>query len=313
MSEGITIRAMRESDLAATDRLYRLAFGTWFELPDPMQFRGDAALFEPRLRSYPDGGLVAEADGELAGLSFASRWGSLGVLGPVAVRPDLWRKGVARLLVPATLEIVARWQCRLAGLFTFPQSTTHIQLYEKFGFWPRYLTPVMAKTVTAAETVPGALSLSEAADRAGFIAACRVLADRVFAGLDLGREIATVIDARIGDVILLAEGSALAGFAICHTGRGSEGGTRQCYVKFALVRPGAGAGERLARLLAACEAFAAKSGVPQISAGVSTGRHHAYRLMVELGFRTVLPGVQMHRPWQDAYDRAEDYAIDDWR
>ena len=313
MSTNLTIREMRASDLAAADRVFRLAFGTWFQLPDPMQFRGDAALFEPRLRANPGGGLVAEADGAIVGLGFASRWGSLGVLGPIAVLPDLWRQGVARQLMGPALEIFARWQCRLVGLFTFPQSTTHLRLYQDFGFWPRHLTPVMAKPVSAAAPVPGALSLAAAPERGPVVAACRDLADAAFPGLDLSREIATVLDGKIGDVIALADGSKIEGFAICHSGAGSEGGTKGLYVKFALVRSGDGAAKRLSRLIAACEAFAAKRGVAQISAGVSAGRHHAYRLLVELGFRTQLMGVQMLRPWQDGYDRPDVYALDDWR
>lgn len=313
MSANLTIRAMRVSDLTAADRVFRLAFGTWFQLPDPMRFRGDAALFEPRLRANPDGGLVAEADGAIVGLGFASRWGSLGVLGPIAVLPDFWRQGVARQLMGPTLEIFARWQCRLAGLFTFPQSATHLRLYQDFGFWPRHLTPVMTKPVSAAAPVPGALSLATAPERASLAAACSDLADAVFPGLDLSREIATVLDGKIGDVIALADGSTVQGFAICHSGAGSEGGSKGFYVKFALVRPGGGAAERLSRLIAACEAAAAKSGAAQISAGISVGRHHAYRLLVELGFRTQLMGVQMLRPWQEGYDRPEIYALDDWR
>lgn len=313
MSANLTIREMRESDLAAADRVFRLAFGTWFQLPDPMQFRGDAALFEPRRRAYPDGGVVAEADGAIVGLGFASRWGSLGVLGPIAVLPHLWRQGVARQLMAPTLEIFARWQCRLTGLFTFPQSATHIRLYQDFGFWPRHLTPVMTKPAGAATAAPGALSLAAAHDRAGLLAGCRDLADAVLPGLDLGCEMTTVLDGNIGDVIALADRSKVEGFAICHSGAGSEAGTKGFYVKFALVRSGDGAAERLSRLIAACEAEAARRGVAQVSAGVSTGRHHAYRLLVERGFRTQLMGVQMHRPWQDGYDRPDIFALDDWR
>ena len=54
-------------------------------------------------------------------------------------------------------------------------------------------------------------------------------------------------------------------------------------------------------------------GIAQISAGCSTGRHHAYRLMVERGFRTQLMGVQMLRPWREGFDRPDVWAIDDWR
>src|SRR5579872_511720 len=296
MNANLTIREMRESDLSAADRLYRLAFGTWFQLPEPLQFRGDAALFTPRWRAYPDGGVVAEREGAMIGLGFASRWGSLGVLGPVAVRPDLWRQGIARELMAATLEIFARWHSALVGLFTFPQSATHVRLYQQFGFWPRHLTPVMTKPIT--EAVPSAaFSLREARDRGGLTAACGELTRSVFAGLDLGREIACVLDGDLGDVLLLADGSRLDGFAVCHTGAGSEGGSKGLYVKFALVRSGAGAEDRLARLVASCEAFAQRCGVPQLSVGTSTGRHGAYRLLVERGYRTQLMGVMMHRPW----------------
>ena len=134
MSAILTIRDMRESDLAAADRVFRLAFGTWFQVPDPMQFRGDAALFGPRLRANPDGGIVAEQDGAIVGLGFASHWGSIGILGPIAVLPHLWRQGVARQLIGPVLDVFARWRCPLAGLFTFPQSATHLRLYQEFGF-----------------------------------------------------------------------------------------------------------------------------------------------------------------------------------
>ena len=33
---------MRQDDVAAADRVFRLAFGTYLGLPDPMQFAGDA-------------------------------------------------------------------------------------------------------------------------------------------------------------------------------------------------------------------------------------------------------------------------------
>lgn len=312
MSSDLAIRPMRATDLDAADRLFRLAFGTWFQLADPMQFRGDAALFGPRLGAYPDGGIVAERDGEMVGLGFASRWGSLGVLGPIAVHPALWGQGVARLLVGAVLEIFAGWQSRLVGLFTFPQSATHLRLYQHFGFWPRHLTPILAKPARPTGAAMDALALSGAPGRAALIAECRALADRTYAGLDLTREIECVL-AGFGDVLVLHGGSQLDGFAICHTGAGSEGGSRTLYVKFALARPGPGAAERFERLLASCETFAAARGVLQLSAGLPTGRHHAYRLMVERGFRAQLIGVMMHRPWADAYDGPENFAIDDWR
>jgi GNAT superfamily N-acetyltransferase len=313
MVDAITIRPLTLGDFAEADRVRRLAFGTYLQLPDPMQFGGDGSLLLSRARTYPDGGVVAVAGGRIIGLSFASELGSLGVLGPVAVLPEFWRQGVARLLVAASVDIIDRWHCRMAGLFTFPQSAQHIRLYQEFGFWPRHVTPVMAKPVTAREAVAGTTLLGASADRAALAARCGAVADAIFPGLDLAREMTTPLENGLGEVIVLVEGSSVAGFAICHTGAGSEGGSAACYVKFAFARPGATRAERLERLIQACENFAAARGVQSLIAGVSTGRHFAYRMLVQMGFRTQLTGIQMHRPWFEAYDRPDVFALDDWR
>jgi len=313
MSAEITIRAMVEGDLEEADRVFRRAFGTFFGLPDPMNFRGDAGLIDSRWHSYPDGGVVAARDGTMIGFSFASQWGSLGVFGPVAVLPEYWKQGIARQMLGPTLDIFARRQSRMVGLFTFPQSAMHLRLYQDFGFWPRFLTPILAKPIAGPHRVPGAIALSTASDRAVHVDACRDLTESIYDGLDLGGEIANVLDRGLGDTILLREDGAVAGFAVCHSGAGSEGGSQSCYIKFGLVRSGDGAAARLARLVAACEDFARARGVDQISAGVSTGRHEAYRAMLGMGFRIQLPGVTMHRPYVEGYDRPDVFALEDWR
>ena len=38
----ISIRPLQESDLPEADRIYRLAFGTFLNVPDPIAFFGDA-------------------------------------------------------------------------------------------------------------------------------------------------------------------------------------------------------------------------------------------------------------------------------
>lgn len=311
---AIEIKTLDEDDVDAAERLRRLAFGTLFGLPDPLSFRGDAALLGPRRWAFPEGGVVAAENGELLGVAMANHWGSLGIFGPVAVHPEQWRRGIARALLEATLPIFARWGSRVVGLFTFPERVSHVRLYQSAGFWPRHLTAIMARAVTAPSPVPDALSfLDNLADRRDLIAQCAVLTDSIFAGLDLTREIEMVVDHGLGDVIFIAEGSRIAGFAICHTGKGSEAGSGAAYVKFAAVRSGAQAPQRLARLIEACSDFAQRKGATQISAGVNLGRMEAYRLLIELGFRTTLQGVAMHRPWTEAYDQPDIFALDDWR
>ena len=143
----ITIRPLDEHDLPEAERIFRLAFGTFLGLPDPMSFMGDADLVSTRWRSDPAAALGAYVDGALVGSNFATNWGSFGFFGPLTVRPDLWDKGIAQRLLAATIRLFGKWGTRQAGLFTFPQSPKHLALYQKFDFWPQYLTPVMSKPV----------------------------------------------------------------------------------------------------------------------------------------------------------------------
>ena len=314
----IEIRALREGELDAADRVYRLAFGTLLGLPDPTRYRGDAELIRNRVRAYPDGAFVAVSDGEILGVSLANNLGSLGVLGPVAVHPKHWHGGIARRLLEPTVEVFSRWRNRMAGLFTFPDAG-HLRLYQGFGFWPRYLVPVMTKPVAPATEAreeadeDAAAGAGDAAARQALAAECHTLAATIYPGLDLRREIEMIEAPERGGVVVVRDGATLAGFAICHCGKGSEGGAQTGYLKFALVRSGAEAPQYFSRLLAAAEGFARRRGAAQLMAGVSAGRHRAHRQLVEMGFRTQLQGVAMHRPWDEAYDRPEIYALDDWR
>jgi predicted N-acetyltransferase YhbS len=310
---SVSIRGLRAADVAAADRVYRLAFGTLLGLKEPASFRGDADLIISRARAYPDGAFVAESDGAIIGVSLANNWGSLGILGPVAVLPEYWHKGIAQRLLEPTLEAFARWQSQTVGLFTFP-NPGHLGLYQRFGFWPRFLVAVMAKDIAAAGSGDTSLALSRhPARQEALVAGCHALAATAYPGLDLRQEIATVLTHRLGDVLVLLEDGAVVGFAICHCGAGSEGGSPSCYIKFALVRSGAEAPALFSRLLAAAENLGRECGAQTLTAGISAGRHPAHRQMVEQGFRTILQGVAMHRPWRELYDRPEIYAIEDWR
>jgi hypothetical protein len=142
----------------------------------------------------------------------------------------------------------------------------------------------------------------------------RGLTDQVFRGLDLGREIVAVNEQGIGDTVLLRRDGVLEGMAVCHCGAGSEAGSDTCYVKFGAVRPGEGAAMRFERLLDACEAYAAESGLGRLVAGVNTGRLGAYRCLLARGFRTERIGLAMRlRPEGPHFDTPAYYVIDDLR
>ncbi len=312
-SLSISIRPMQEADLADARRICRIAFGTFLGLPDPEAHRDDREYISTRWRANPAAALVAQVDAGLAGSNFATNWGSFGFFGPLTVRPELWNRKIAQKLLGPTMDLFEEWGVREAGLFTFAQSPKHIGLYQKFGFWPRFLTAVMSKKITWRETPALNYSALKEAEREQAVKACRTLTDSIYEGLDVSSEIRSVADQSLGETILLWGGDSLDGFAVCHGGEGTEAGRNNCYIKFAAVRRGAGAERAFEHLLDGCEAFAAERGLERMEAGVNLSRGHAYRHMLRRGFRTDLQGVAMHKPDSPAYNRPDVFVLDDWR
>jgi len=307
----IIVRPMREADLVEAKRIFHLAFGTFLGLPDPMQFIPDRDFVISRWRTNPAGALAAESAGRLLGSSHATRWGSAGFFGPLTIRPEYWDRGIARRLLESTVDLFERWQLRQVGLFTFPQSTKHVHLYQKFGFWPRFLTPVMSLAVrpgapATEATVFSALTRSQ---RDEFLQASSELTGAIYEGLDVRREINAVADQQLGDTVLVWDNDRLAAFAICHGGANTEAGAGTAYLKFGAARSAAA----FEVLLSACEEFARARHLTRLEAGVNLARHDAYQRMLARGFRADLLGVAMHRNNEAGYSRPDVYVMDDWR
>jgi hypothetical protein len=55
----IIVRRLTENDIPTADRIYRLAFGTFVGLHDPLQFSGDADPIPTRFRADPSAALAA--------------------------------------------------------------------------------------------------------------------------------------------------------------------------------------------------------------------------------------------------------------
>ena len=309
-----TVRSLVEADLPEARRIVRTAFGTFFGAPDIDNFWTDFDYVHGRHAAEHTASFAIDADGELAGSNFATRWGSVGFFGPLSIRPELWNRGLAQPLVAAASDAFERWGLSHAGLCTFPQSTKHIWLYQKFGFYPRYLT-----AITAAPAKPGVLpahsrySALAASEREMAEAASYALTDEIYPGLDLRGEIRTNAARRHGDALLLWDGSRLASFAVCHWGPASEAGADTLFIKFGASRSGPGADERFAALLDAARALAASVGMGKVLAGVNLAREDAYRQICAHGFRGQMQVVTLHRPNEPGYSRPGIYAIDDWR
>jgi len=317
--QAIKVGLLKESELQEADRIVRLAFGTFLRLPNPLDFMGDRNFMTPRWRSAHVKVIAARDGGRLIGSNVVTRWGSFGYFGPLTVLPEYWDRGVAQRLLEATMAIFDRWGVRHTGLFTFPHSAKHVGLYQKFGYWPRYLTAIVTRTPETNPApqanpadAPMLLSAFPKSQRGQAIEACRKLTGKIDKGLDLTGEIRAVLAQHTGDVVLTYTRGVLDAFAVCLNGPGSEGGEKLCYVKFGAARSGAGAGERFDKLLDACDLFASSRGA-DLEAGVNLAREDAYWRMRSHGYRATTQGVAMQRPHGDGFNRADAYVIDDWR
>jgi GNAT superfamily N-acetyltransferase len=311
----VQIGQLRETELEDARRIVCLAFGTFLGIPNPLEFMGDRDLVSPRWRSRNTKVLAAREDGKLVGVNVTTRWGSFGFFGPLSVLPDYWNRGVAQQLLAATTKVFDRWGVRRSGLFTFPHSTKHVGLYQKFGYWPGYLSAIMKRTPASALPVPGngatapvLLSALPRSEREQAIAACARLTDSLDRGLDMSDEIRAVVEQRIGEVPLVYRRNKLGAFAVCMHGPGSEGGEKVCYVKFGA----AGNGEQFEGLLDAVDALALERGA-EVEAGVSTACADAFERMRSRGYRPETLGVAMQRPRGEGFNRPGAYVLSDWR
>jgi GNAT superfamily N-acetyltransferase len=130
----VAVSPLIERDVPDADRIFRLAFGTFFGLPDASAFGGDTDYVRTRFYADQSAAFGAYVGTQLVGSNFATNWGNVGFFGPLTVRPDLWNRSVGKRVMEPII-----------ALFTFPHSQKHVGLYQRFGFWPRFLTAVMSK------------------------------------------------------------------------------------------------------------------------------------------------------------------------
>ena len=217
------IRPLLEADLPAARRIVAVAFGTFLGIPDPETFFSDRDFVRARWPAEHTSAFGAEFEGRLVGSNFVTRWGSFGFFGPLTVDPEHWGQGIGQLLMEPVMERLEEWEVTHAGLFTFPHSPKHIGLYQKYGFWPRFLTAIMSKPVSGANRNRELVRYSALAkkDRSELLTSCRELTNDVYPGLDLAGEIETAARLGLGDTVLLTDHDRLVGFGVCQYGKGT--------------------------------------------------------------------------------------------
>lgn len=312
--DQVVIEPLKKEDIDAADLTYRLAFGTFLGVPEPRKFAGDARIIQSRWEAEPETTFCAKINNKLVGVNFVRKWGTVGGFGPLVVTPEFWGKRIASRLLEPVNDLFNKWDVKHSIIFTHATSPKHIGLYQKIGFWPRFLTAVMAIKIHNNKTSDfymfSELSNEEKKEA---LAVCQKLTDAIYNGLDVAREIVSVDKQKLGDTLLVYDNSKLKGFAVCHQGSGTEAGSNHCYIKFAAILPDVKSGQYFNQLLDACESFSFNNGIERLSAGVNLGCYKAFQSMFNHGFRTFMQGVAMQKPNEAGILRDDVYIINDWR
>lgn len=125
------------------------------------------------------------------------------------------------------------------------------------------------------------------------LTACRGLLILSMKGWMSHPKFAPLLQQNLGDTLLLWDDGALAGFAVCHCGTGSEAGGGTCYIKFGVVRSGPWAARDFNMLLS-LRTMAARKGLARLVAGCNLGARRRYGCMRKHGFAQT-QGVAMQR------------------
>jgi len=276
----------------------------------------------------PWGCFVAEEDStKIVGAALAVTWGTVGVLGPVAVLTNYHNQTIGQQLIRAAQDFFDENKATLHGCVTYPTSPKHLYLYHKFGYRPKQLTAIMSRTIDrGAARVPAApkpgktpllatrrFSTLEEAKKKAALARIHRITNAVCRGMDLAKEIEIVDGLALGDTVLLERGRDLIGFAICHAPGVSEAPAGALYVKFLAIDPPHRKPEHLEHFVAALESLGQELGVQRVILPVYARYWTAYNILVQCGYQIDFTMIRMQRGKQEDYEDPDDLVLDDWR
>ncbi len=327
----IKIRRVRKGDLSKVRDVLEQAFSDFFERQlgtRPRQVFGGAQYVHHRWLMEPWGCFVAEeGDGKIVGAAVAVMWGTLGLVGPVAVLPNYQNQGIGQQLLTACQGFFDENKAMVQGVATYPASPKHLLFYQKFGYRPRGLVMVMARALerrdpggaaTGPRPAKPALALRrystlEEAKKKAAILKLRRITNSVSRGLDVGKEVEIVDGLALGDTLLLEKGRDVIGFAIFHTPGMSEAPQGSLYVKFLAIDARQKKPEHLAALLSALEDLAAELQLPRVLAPAYTYYWSAYQALMDRGYHIDFSMVRMKRGKTVDDEDPTALVLDDWR
>jgi ribosomal protein S18 acetylase RimI-like enzyme len=325
----IQIRRVRKGDLSKVRDVFEQSFGDFLERQlgtRPRQAFNGAQYVHHRWLMEPWGCFVAEEDGsKIVGAALAVTWGTLGLLGPVAVLTHYHNQTIAQQLMRAVQEFFDENKATLHGAVTYPNSAKHLAIYHKLGYRPKALTaimsrglerignrPVLPKPPKGTLTVRRYSALEETKKKAALGRFHRIT-NAICRGLDLAKEVEIVDGLALGDTLLLERGSELVGFAIYHTPGVSEAPTGALYVKYLAIDPRHRKPEHLEQFVSHIEDLAQEQGLPRVILPVYLRYWLAYSTLVKCGYQIDFTMVRMEKGKPEDFEDSADLLLDDWR
>jgi predicted N-acetyltransferase YhbS len=330
----VQIRRVRKGDLSKVKDVLEQTFGDFLERQlgtRPRQAFGGAQYVHHRWLMEPWGCFVAEEDGaKLVGAALAVTWGSVGLLGPVAVLTNYHNQTIGQQLIRAVQEFFEENKATLYGVCTYPTSPKHLALYHKFGYRPKALVALMTRTLERRPT-PGAppaippraamkgsltvrrFSTLEETKKKAALARFHRITNAICRGMDLAKEVEIVDGLALGDTLLLERGRELVGFAVYHTPGVSEAPTGALYVKYLAVDPAHKKPESLEQFVVAVEEQAQELGVQRVLLPVYMRYWQAYSTLLRCGYQVDFTMLRMQKGKGEDYEDPSHLVLDDWR
>ncbi|MBM4440057.1 MAG: GNAT family N-acetyltransferase [Candidatus Rokubacteria bacterium] len=334
----VQIRRVKKGDLSRIRDVIEQTFADFLERQlgtRPRQAFGGAQYVHHRWLMEPWGCFVAEEDNnKIVGTALAVNWGSVGLLGPVAVLTNYQNQTIGQQLIRAVEDFFAENKVALHGAVTYATSPKHLLLYHRFGYKAKQLTAVMSRALDRAPAVarpplPPSLAaklppkppaatlrrystLEEAKKKAALTRLHRIT-NVICRGLDLAKEIEIVEGLALGDTLLLERGKDVIGFAVYHAPGVSEAPAGALYVKYLAIDPAQKRVEHLEEFVRALEELAAELGLARVILPVYLKYHAAYSALVRAGYQIEFTMVRMQRGKQEDYEDPTHLVLDDWR
>jgi ribosomal protein S18 acetylase RimI-like enzyme len=326
----VQIRRVRKGDLAKIKDVFEQSFGDFLERQlgtRPRQAFNGAQYVHHRWLMEPWGCFVAEEDNtKIIGAAVAVCWGTLGLMGPIAVLTHYQNQSIAQQLMRAVQEFFDENKATLHGAVTYPHSAKHLALYHKLGYRPKALTAILSRALDRPGTRPvlprpvakGALSVRrfsslEETKKKAALGRFHRLTNALCRGMDLAKEVEIVDGLALGDTLLLERGPELIGFAIYHTPGVSEAPTGALYVKYLAIDRRHRKVEHLEQFVSAIEDLAQEQGLARVILPVYLRYWLAYSTLLKCGYQVDFTMVRMLKGKPEDYEDPADLVLDDWR